>query len=124
MACGSSIFLSRPRAVLVDTDDRAVGDELLQVRLPTKPLNNLFQNLFFRQAVKPHVHRVPLAELPGLVARGSTRVLNPQHGLHKQAVVPAVTPGSPCLPGSRPLMGSHWSSRKSSLKMASSLKSR
>ena len=29
MACGSSIFLSHPRAVLVDTDDRAVGDELL-----------------------------------------------------------------------------------------------
>ncbi len=54
----------------------------------------------------------------------STHVLNPQYGLHKQAVVPAVTPGSPCLPGSRPLMGSHWSSRKSSLKMASPLKSR
>ena len=88
MACGSSIFLSRPRAVLVDTDDRAVGDELLQVHLPTKPLNNLFPNPFFRQAVKPHVHRVPLAELPGQVALGSARVLNPQHGLHKQAVVP------------------------------------
>ncbi|MEC7418004.1 MAG: hypothetical protein VX420_07330 [SAR324 cluster bacterium] len=124
MACGSSIFLSRPRAVLVDTDDRAVGDELLQGRLPIKPLNNLFPNPFFRQAVKPHVHRVPLAELPRQVAPGSARVLNPQHGLHKQAVVPRRHPRVTLPARKQVLDGFHWSSRKSNLNMASSLKSR
>ena len=103
----------------MDTDDHAVGDELLQVRFSAKPFNNLFPNPFFRQAVKPHVHRVPLAELPGQVALGSTRVLNPQYGLHKQAVVPRRHPRVTLPARSRSLMGSHWSSRKSSLNMAS-----
>jgi hypothetical protein len=54
---------------------------------PAKPLNNLFPNPFFRQAVKPHVHRVPLAEIPGQVV--------PEHPCAQSTVRPPQTGGCP-----------------------------
>jgi hypothetical protein len=54
---------------------------------PAKPLNNLFPNPFFRQTVKPHVHRVPLAEIPGRSCQGAPVCSIPVRP-PKQAVVP------------------------------------
>ena len=85
--------------MLVDADDGAVDQGVLEIGIARQGLEEAFEDPFLHPAAKAPEHTVPVAECLGQVAPGRPGPGHPEHRLEDQPVVGRGATGIPRLAG-------------------------
>jgi hypothetical protein len=91
--------------MLVDPDERAVDEDVFEIRIVAEGLENALPDTLLRPAPEARIDGEPLCRtLPEDLATASPR--NPKNGFDKEPR--PLLPGSPALPDSSGAIRSHW----------------